>query len=279
MAPSLNDLIVVCGGGGFIGGHLVADLLRQGHRTSERSTSSRSRSGISGSTDVENLQLDLQETDACESRGAAGRRSSTTSRPTWAGWGSSRTTRRSACCSVLINTHLLHGGARDRASSGSSIASSACVYNADKQTDPQRRRRSRKRMRIPAMPEDGYGWEKLFSERMCRHFREDFGLADARGALPQRLRPARHVRRRAREGAGRDLPQGDRGQAQRASTRSRSGATASRRGASCTSTIASKGTQAILASEHHVSRSTSAAARWSRSISSSTSSRTSPGSS
>ena len=28
----------------------------------------------------------------------------------------------------------------------------------------------------PAMPEDGYGWEKLFSERMCRHFREDFGL-------------------------------------------------------------------------------------------------------
>jgi nucleoside-diphosphate-sugar epimerase len=28
----------------------------------------------------------------------------------------------------------------------------------------------------PAMPEDGYGWEKLFSERMCRHFTEDFGL-------------------------------------------------------------------------------------------------------
>jgi nucleoside-diphosphate-sugar epimerase len=28
----------------------------------------------------------------------------------------------------------------------------------------------------PAMPEDGYGWEKLFSERMCRHFREDFGV-------------------------------------------------------------------------------------------------------
>jgi GDP-D-mannose 3', 5'-epimerase len=28
----------------------------------------------------------------------------------------------------------------------------------------------------PALPEDGYGWEKLFSERMCRHFEEDFGL-------------------------------------------------------------------------------------------------------
>ena len=42
----------------------------------------------------------------------------------------------------------------------------------------------------PAMPEDGYGWEKLFSERMCRHFREDFGLAHPRRPLPQRLRPA-----------------------------------------------------------------------------------------
>ena len=43
------------------------------------------------------------------------------------------------------------------------------------------------------MPEDGYGWEKLFSERMCRHFREDFGIADARGALSQRLRSPRHL--------------------------------------------------------------------------------------
>ena len=58
------------------------------------------------------------------------------------------------------------------------------------------------------MPEDGYGWEKLFSERMCRHFREDFGLDDAGRPLPQRLRAARHLGRRAREGAGRDLPQG-----------------------------------------------------------------------
>ena len=62
----------------------------------------------------------------------------------------------------------------------------------------------------PAMPEDGYGWEKLFSERMCRHFREDFGLRDPRRPLPQRLRPARHLGRRPREGAGGHLPQGRR---------------------------------------------------------------------
>ncbi len=63
------------------------------------------------------------------------------------------------------------------------------------------------------MPEDGYGWEKLFSERMCRHFREDFGLPTPRGPLPQCLWPAWHLDGRPRKGAGRDLPQGDRGQA------------------------------------------------------------------
>jgi GDP-D-mannose 3',5'-epimerase len=54
-------------------------------------------------------------------------------------------------------------------------ASSACVYNADKQKTfeaPSLKEEDA----YPAMPEDGYGWEKLFSERMCRHFREDFGL-------------------------------------------------------------------------------------------------------
>ena len=75
---------------------------------------------------------------------------------------------------------------------------------------------------------------------MCRHFREDFGLDHARGPLPQRLRPARHLGRRPRKGAGRHLPQGHPRQRNRRATRSKSGATASRPAASCTSTTASK---------------------------------------
>ena len=63
------------------------------------------------------------------------------------------------------------------------------------------------------MPEDGYGWEKLFSERMCRHFEEDFGLSLPCRPVPQRVRTARHVGRGPREGAGGSLPQGDRGKA------------------------------------------------------------------
>ena len=93
-------------------------------------------------------------------------------------------------------------------------ASSACVYAADKQTDPNVTA-LKEEDAYPAMPEDGYGWEKLFSERMCRHFREDFGVTDEGGTLPQCLRTARHVRWRTRKSAGRDLSQSDRGETER----------------------------------------------------------------
>ena len=149
--------------------------------------------------------------------------------------------------SVLINTHLLMA-ATDDGVERFFFASSACVYAADKQTDPNVTA-LKEADAYPAMPEDGYGWEKLFSERMCRHFREDFGLDDPRRPLPQRLRPARHLDGWAREGAGRDLPQDRRGQDDAAATRSRSGATASRPAASCTSTTACTAPQSIMDSD------------------------------
>jgi len=76
--------------------------------------------------------------------------------------------------SVLINTHLLLA-ARDCGIDRFFYASSACVYNGDKQTDTDNPG-LKESDAYPALAEDGYGWEKLFSERMCRHFREDFGL-------------------------------------------------------------------------------------------------------
>jgi GDP-D-mannose 3', 5'-epimerase len=76
--------------------------------------------------------------------------------------------------SVLINTHLLMA-ARDVGIQRFFYASSACVYNGEKQTDPANPG-LKESDAYPALAEDGYGWEKLFSERMCRHFREDFGL-------------------------------------------------------------------------------------------------------
>ena len=76
--------------------------------------------------------------------------------------------------SVLINTHMLIA-ARDANVGRFFFSSSACVYAADKQVDADVTA-LKESDAYPAMPEDGYGWEKLFSERMCRHFREDFGL-------------------------------------------------------------------------------------------------------
>jgi len=76
--------------------------------------------------------------------------------------------------SVLINTHLLLAS-REAGIERFFFASSACVYNGDKQKSANVTPLAEADA-YPALPEDGYGWEKLFSERMCRHFEEDFGL-------------------------------------------------------------------------------------------------------
>ena len=76
--------------------------------------------------------------------------------------------------SVLINTHMLQAALK-HGTKRFFYASSACVYNGDKQKTfeaPSLKEEDA----YPALAEDGYGWEKLFSERMSRHFREDFGL-------------------------------------------------------------------------------------------------------
>ena len=110
--------------------------------------------------------------------------------------------------SVLTSTHMLQA-ARQPEVERYFYSSSACVYAADKQTDPDVTA-LKEADAYPAMPEDGYGWEKLFTERMCRHFERGLRPHHPRGPLPQRLRPARHLDRRSREGAGGGLPQGRR---------------------------------------------------------------------
>jgi nucleoside-diphosphate-sugar epimerase len=76
--------------------------------------------------------------------------------------------------SVLINTHLLMA-ARERGVERYLYSSSACVYNGSKQSHADVTA-LREEDAYPADAEDGYGWEKLFSERLCRHFHEDYGM-------------------------------------------------------------------------------------------------------
>ena len=164
--------ILVCGGGGFIGGHLVADLLRQGKKV--RAVDVKPfEEWFQMFPEVENLQLDLRDKESCE-RAVADVDLVYNLAADMGGMGFIENNKALCMLSVLINTHLLMA-AKDAGASRFFYASSACVYAADKQTDPDVTA-LKEDDAYPAMPEDGYGWEKLFSERMCCHFREDFGL-------------------------------------------------------------------------------------------------------
>ena len=169
-----SELIVVCGAGGFIGGHLVADLLRQGHRAIRAVDCKPFDEWFQKFPEAESLQLNLQEAEACD-RALNGAGTVYNLAADMGGMGFIEHNKALCMLSVLINTHLCMA-ARKHGVQRFFYASSACVYAADKQVSPDVIA-LKESDAYPAMPEDGYGWEKLFSERMCRHFREDFGLA------------------------------------------------------------------------------------------------------
>ena len=75
---------------------------------------------------------------------------------------------------VLIDTHMLEAAHRNGVRRFL-YTSSACVYPAYRQDSPDVTP-LREEDAYPAVAEDGYGWEKLFSEQMCRHYMEDYGL-------------------------------------------------------------------------------------------------------
>lgn len=168
-----DDLVVVCGGGGFIGGHLVASLRRQGY-TRIRSVDRKPQDQwYQRFPDVENRVLDLQGKPECYDA-LQGASIVYNLAADMGGMGFIELNKGLCMLSVLINTHLLEA-AKDIGVQRFFYASSACVYNGDKQRDANVTA-LREEDAYPALPEDGYGWEKLFSERMCRHFREDFGV-------------------------------------------------------------------------------------------------------
>ncbi len=165
--------ILVCGAGGFIGGHLIADLRRQGHTNLRAVDKKPFAEWYQRFDDVENLQLNLEYLPDCE-KAVDGSAVIYNLAADMGGMGFIELNKALCMLSVLINTHLLLA-AKKFGAERFFFSSSACVYNADKQRDTNLTALVEADA-YPAMPEDGYGWEKLFSERMCRHFREDFGI-------------------------------------------------------------------------------------------------------
>jgi len=168
----MKSKYLVCGAGGFIGGHLVASLISEGHEVF--------------CVDIKplefwfqlhdcakNYSLDLKEYENCL----------TVTKDVdfvynmacnMGGMGFIENNKAECMLSVLINTNLLRACLVNKIKKYF-FSSSACVYNADKQKSSYVEG-LKESDAYPAMPEDGYGWEKLFSERMCRHFYEDYGL-------------------------------------------------------------------------------------------------------
>jgi GDP-D-mannose 3',5'-epimerase len=163
---------LVCGAGGFIGGHLVSDLLSEGNEVVAVDIKpteywfqifEKSKNFSLDLKDYSNCLKVMQDIDyvynmACN----------------MGGMGFIENNKAECMLSVLINTNLLRACVEKKIKKYF-FSSSACVYNASKQestfVDGLKETDA-----YPAQPEDGYGWEKLFSERMCRHFYEDFGL-------------------------------------------------------------------------------------------------------
>lgn len=166
--------IVVCGAGGFIGGHLVAHLKRTSPTADIRAVDIKEKKHwYQCHEGVDNQVYDLSRKKACFKM-LAGADTVYNLAADMGGMGFIESHKAECMLSVLINTHLLMA-AETHNVQHFFFASSACVYAADKQKESDVTA-LRESDAYPAMPEDGYGWEKLFSERMCRHFSEDFGL-------------------------------------------------------------------------------------------------------
>ena len=168
-----DKMILVAGAGGFIGGAMVGELRRQGYRNIRAVDVKPLDEWYQVFKDADNLILDLNLKESCETatKGAAEVYNFAAN---MGGMGFIENNKALCMLSVLINTHMLQA-AQKFGVEKFFYSSSACVYNGEKQTDPNNPG-LKEEDAYPALAEDGYGWEKLFSERMCRHFHEDYGM-------------------------------------------------------------------------------------------------------
>ena len=205
----MTQCALVCGAGGFIGGHLVKRLRRDGYwvrgvdlKFHEFSESEADDFAVG----------DLRDAGFC--RAVVDRRFDEVYQlaADMGGAGYIFTGEHDADLmhnSATINVNMLDACLK-RGVKKIFYSSSACMYPAYNQEDPLNPNCAEDSA-YPAAPDSEYGWEKLFSERLYMAYRRNYGLPDAYRSLSQHLRTRRDMDRRPGKGAGRDLPQGRNG--------------------------------------------------------------------
>ncbi len=163
---------LIAGAGGFIGGYVTRTLINEGHDVICADLKPLEY-WFQSFSEAKNYSLDLKEFENCI-KVTEGVEYVYNMACNMGGMGFIENNKAECMLSVLINTNLLRACVKNKIKKYF-FSSSACVYNASKQKEvfiPALKETDA----YPADPEDGYGWEKLFSERMCRHFTEDFDL-------------------------------------------------------------------------------------------------------
>ena len=168
-----NKKILIVGAGGFIGGHLTKKLLENKNSITAVDIKPKEY-WFQDFEEVRNYyQTDMKNIENCRK---------VTKNIDYVfnmacnmgGMGFIENNKAECMQSVLINTNLLIA-CKEFGIKRYFFSSSACAYNITKQQNVFIEG-LKENDAYPAAPEDGYGWEKLFSERMCRHFMEDYGL-------------------------------------------------------------------------------------------------------